>query len=121
MNGYVSLSIITCVTRTNLDSFAAVFHLYDDHEFLNDFAGQADDSVLPFHNASDAYNIYNGNGNYDSSHKGQSYYDFRYGDVAFFVMDTRRYRSDVKTEDASSRTMLGDNQRAAFYRWLVQV
>jgi alkaline phosphatase D len=36
-------------------------------------------------------------------------------------MDTRRYRSDVKTNDEASRTMLGENQRAAFFNWLVKV
>lgn len=51
----------------------------------------------------------------------QYYYDFRYGDVAFFVMDTRRYRSDVFDEDLSSRTMLGDQQLTALYNWLGKV
>jgi alkaline phosphatase D len=44
-------------------------------------------------NASRAYEIYNGQANPDSKTDGVYYYDFRYGDTAFFVMDTRRYRS----------------------------
>lgn len=44
-------------------------------------------------NASRAYDIYNGQANPDSKTNGTYYYDFRYGDTAFFVLDTRRYRS----------------------------
>jgi hypothetical protein len=37
------------------------------------------------------------------------------------VMDTRRYRSDVFTEDYETRTMLGDVQLAALTSWLHKV
>ena len=36
-------------------------------------------------------------------------------------MDTRRYRSDVFTEDVTTRTMLGEKQLAALYNWLGKV
>jgi alkaline phosphatase D len=98
-----------------------VFHTYDDHEIINNFQGLGNDSTPPFPNASDAFKLYNSNGNYESTQKDQYYYDFRYGDVAFFVMDTRRYRSNVFDDDVHSRTMLGDQQLAAFYDWLGKV
>ena len=43
-----------------------------------------------------------------------------YGDSAFFVMDTRRYRSSPH-EISESATMLGDKQLAALYNWLGKV
>lgn len=90
-------------------------------QIINNFAGLANDSSPPYPNASDAYTIYNSIPNYDPLEAGQHYYDFRYGDVAFFVMDTRKYRSDVFTEDVASRTMLGDKQLTALYEWLGKV
>ncbi len=65
--------------------------------------------------------MYNANANYDSSNEGEYYYDFRYGDAAFFVMDTRRHRSDITTEDPATHTMLGDKQLAALHNWLGKV
>lgn len=59
----------------------------------NNFGANGNDSTPPFPNASRAYDLYNGQANPDSKTNGVYYYDFRYGDTAFFVMDTRRYRS----------------------------
>ncbi|KAK0240395.1 PhoD-like phosphatase-domain-containing protein [Armillaria nabsnona] len=95
----------------------AIFHAYDDHEIINNYAGDGDDLKTPFPNASDAFEIYNANSNYDSIHENHYYYDFRYGDSAFFVMDTRRYRSSA-IDDLSARGMLGEAQLTAFYDWL---
>jgi hypothetical protein len=90
-------------------------------QIINNFQGLANDSTPPFPNASDAFKLYNADGNYESTQKDQYYYHFRYGDVAFFVMDTRRYRSNVFDDDTHSRTMLGDQQLAALYDWLDKV
>ncbi|EMD34490.1 hypothetical protein CERSUDRAFT_141018 [Gelatoporia subvermispora B] len=98
-----------------------IIHTYDDHEIANNFAGKADDSTPPFPNASDAFRLYNAYANYDPPEDGQHYFDFHHGDAAFFVMDTRRYRSDVFTEDVTTRTMLGDKQLATLYDWLSKV
>ncbi|KDR81363.1 hypothetical protein GALMADRAFT_239216 [Galerina marginata CBS 339.88] len=97
-----------------------IFHAYDDHEFINNYVGNSEDAA-PFQSASDAYNIYAGNVNYDSPRLAQNFYDFRRGDVAFFVMDTRRYRSAPSTEPDTYRTMLGDVQLTALYNWLHKV
>ncbi|THH31384.1 hypothetical protein EUX98_g2819 [Antrodiella citrinella] len=97
-----------------------IFYTYDDHDIKNNYVGLANDSLPPFQNASNAYRLYNADANYASAHADAHYYDFRYGDVAFFVMDTRRYRSEP-SEDPSVRTMLGDKQLAALYDWLGKV
>ncbi|KAJ7231441.1 PhoD-like phosphatase-domain-containing protein [Mycena haematopus] len=84
-----------------------IFHTYDDHEVAcslrahpsyklffvkikNDYIGLGNDSQPPFPSASDAFKIYNADANHDSL-ADQYYYNFRYGDAAFFVLDTRRY------------------------------
>ncbi|KAI9456226.1 PhoD-like phosphatase-domain-containing protein [Lactarius psammicola] len=97
-----------------------IIHTYDDHEIINNYAGQSNDTP-PFVNADDAFRIYNGGGNYDSRVPGEHYHDFRYGDVAFFVMDTRRHRSSPFDGEAATRTMLGDAQLSALYEWLGKV
>ncbi|KAJ7470449.1 PhoD-like phosphatase-domain-containing protein [Mycena latifolia] len=93
-----------------------IFHTYDDHEIKNNFAGKGNDSTPPFPNASNAFQIYNADANYDSLDN-RYYYNFRYGDAAFFVLDTRRYRTPA-TEDVPAATMLGETQLAALYSWL---
>jgi len=98
-----------------------IFSTYNDHEMINNFAAQGNGSIPPFPSASDASTIYSALANYDSPDHGQHYYDFRYGDVAFFVMDTRRSRSGVVKDDMRSLTMLGDRQLTAFYQWLSKV
>lgn len=120
----------------------AFIHTYDDHEvsrksdvtfrtclltalcypqIINNFAGQSNESAPPFANANDAFALYNAAGNYDAATQGEHYYDFRYGDVAFFVMDTRKHRSIVDETEEPSRTMLGETQLAALYEWLGRV
>ena len=90
-------------------------------QIINNYVGQGNDSKGPFPNASNAFEIYNANANFDSPVEGQYYYDFRYGDAAFFVMDTRRYRSDIFVGDPTTHTMLGDQQLTALYNWLGKV
>lgn len=77
--------------------------------------------VPPYQNAANAYSIYNGNANYDSLQPGRTFYDLQLGDVAFFVMDTRRYRSPLTGPDLTSRTLLGSEQLSALYSWLHKV
>ncbi|KIK63882.1 hypothetical protein GYMLUDRAFT_459280 [Collybiopsis luxurians FD-317 M1] len=103
-----------------------IFYAMDDHEIINNFAGAANDSTQPYPAASNAFQIYNANGNPAPSastaklnHTPQ-YYDFRYGDVAFFVLDTRRYRS-FPTDAPEEKTMLGEDQLARLLDWLGKV
>ena len=92
-----------------------------DIQIINNFQGLANDSTPPFPNASAAFKLYNGDANYQPVKKDRNYYDFRYGDVAFFVMDTRRYRSDPTHDDLTTRTMLGNEQLTALHDWLGKV
>ncbi|KAJ7771891.1 PhoD-like phosphatase-domain-containing protein [Mycena metata] len=92
-----------------------IFHTYDDHEIKNNFAGNGNDSMPPFPNASNAFKIYNADANYDSL-ADHHYYNFRYGDAAFFVLDTRRYR--IPGTEETPGTMLGEKQLAALHSWL---
>ncbi|KIM48985.1 hypothetical protein M413DRAFT_21288 [Hebeloma cylindrosporum] len=94
-----------------------IIHAYDDHEFINNYVGNAQD-LPPFKNASNAYNLYAGDANYDSSLPDQHFFDFQHGDVAFFVMDTRRYRTPPSQHPS---TMLGDLQLSALHKWLHKV
>ncbi|KAF4444510.1 alkaline phosphatase d [Fusarium austroafricanum] len=91
-------------------------HVYDDHEIINDWAanetGLYDTAMQPFWN-------YHGYANPPSEFgTGKTYYIFRHGGVAFFVLDTRRYRSDNAKTDGPEKTMLGVEQLAALKKWL---
>lgn len=83
--------------------------------------GAGNDSNPPFVNAADAFRLYNADANHDGPEPGANYFDFRYADTAFFVMDTRRYRSDITKTEPASRTMLGEKQLDALYNWLGKV
>ncbi|KAH8927780.1 Metallo-dependent phosphatase, partial [Atractiella rhizophila] len=103
--------------RSVYESVPTLF-MYDDHEFKNNYAGQGNDSDPIWQAASTAYDDYLGKGNYDSASKDVNYYSFKRGDVAFFVWDTRRYRSSNLLPDGPEKTMLGDKQKKVFYNWL---
>lgn len=90
-------------------------------QIINNFVGEGNDSTPPFANAADAFRLYNADANFDPLDSDTHYYDFRYADVAFFVMDTRRYRSDIDKADVTSRSMLGEKQLDALYEWLGKV
>ncbi|KAH0265595.1 Metallo-dependent phosphatase, partial [Aureobasidium melanogenum] len=89
-------------------------HTYDDHEFENDWASNTTgifwDAVEPFQH-------YQGNANPPSDFN-DSYFTFHRGDVHFFVMDARRYRSSAEVVDGPDKTMLGGKQLADLLHWL---
>ncbi|GAA5858269.1 hypothetical protein JCM1840_001122 [Sporobolomyces johnsonii] len=93
--------------------------IYDDHEIINDYSGN--DTSPEFTPANTAYHTYFGNANPDSATPGVNYYDFRVGDSAFFVWDTRAYRSPNEIDDDRDKTMLGQQQREAFFDWAARV
>ncbi|KAF5542392.1 alkaline phosphatase D [Fusarium napiforme] len=91
-------------------------HVYDDHEIINDWAGN--DTGL-YKTAMQPFWNYHGNGNPPSEYgTDKTYYTFRYQGVAFFVLDTRRYRSGNTMADGPEKTMLGAAQFAALKEWL---
>lgn len=97
-----------------------IFFTYDDHEFVNNYAGSSRDRG-PYLNGSRAFFEYNAQTNFDSLDENQFYYEFSYGkEAAFFVLDTRRHRSTLEI-DPANRTMLGAQQLGTFLRWLSKV
>lgn len=71
--------------------------------------------------AAPAYTAYLGNANPTPYNSGVNYYSYSYGDVAFFVWDTRRYRSSNEAIDDQDKTMLGLEQKEVFLDWLKEV
>ncbi|GAA5859315.1 hypothetical protein JCM8547_001980 [Rhodosporidiobolus lusitaniae] len=98
-----------------------VMTIYDDHEIYNDFA--ANESSPYFAPANKAYQTYLGNANPDAiaGHEGENYYEYNVGDSAFFVWDTRKFRSDNANDDDETKTMLGEKQTEAFFDWAARV
>jgi len=97
-----------------------IFFTYDDHEFVNNYAGSSRD-LGPYLNGSRAFFEYNARTNFDSPDEDQFYYEFSYGaDAAFFVLDTRRHRSTLEVE-SGDRSMLGTTQLTTFLSWLSRV
>jgi alkaline phosphatase D len=88
---------------------------------LNNFSGEEQQETGRYENAMSPFKYYHASANYDSMHKGQYYYDFRYGDVAFFVLDTRRHRTPYPAIQEGEATMLGQRQLRAFNSWLGRV
>ncbi|CEQ42243.1 SPOSA6832_04021 [Sporobolomyces salmonicolor] len=84
-----------------------------------DYSGN--DTSPEFTTANSAYHTYFGNANPDSATPGVNYYDFRVGDSAFFVWDTRAHRSPNEVDDDQDKTMLGQQQREAFFDWAARV
>ncbi|KAJ2747123.1 hypothetical protein GGI20_000828 [Coemansia sp. BCRC 34301] len=99
-------------------------HVYDDHEIMNNW--HAGDTP-PMGSALAAYNEYNGLANplssSSSSLSSHAYYNFTYGDVAFYAWDTRRYRTrwEAGGTGDNGATMLGNEQKAHFIQWLAAV
>ena len=71
--------------------------------------------------AYDAFSHYHASANPPLVRQGHTYFAFTQGPVQFFLMDTRRYRSDITKTEPASRTMLGDKQLSALYDWLGRV
>ena len=112
---------------------------------MNNYNGYSNDSSPLFQNASDVYSTFHGQANYgsnllDVNGRPANYFEFQYGDVAFFVLDTRRYfqiwtfifvtngsslpyryRSIVGIPEGQTPTMLGEKQFADFHRWIAKV
>ncbi|GJJ12494.1 hypothetical protein Clacol_006736 [Clathrus columnatus] len=97
-----------------------ILNIFDDHEFYNDFAGNSSNSTQVLRTAPSAYSLYNGQANYDPMVENEHYYTFRYGDVAFFVLDTRLHRTPSGMKE-HEKTMLGEQQLASLREWLQQV
>ncbi|PIA19672.1 Metallo-dependent phosphatase [Coemansia reversa NRRL 1564] len=98
-----------------------MLHVYDDHEIKNNWHSQ---DHSPMGSALTAYNEYNGLPNPLGVMSGAAYYNFTYGNIAFYAWDTRRYRTLWESpgdEQNQQRSMLGDDQKQHFIQWLHDV
>jgi alkaline phosphatase D len=99
-------------------------HMFDDHEIINDFAPSGSDADLyeeaiqPFHHYQMVANP-SGINNIQKSD-----FSFNIGQVSFFVLDNRSYRSaqpqrqhENSTAGWGDRTMLGDRQMRHLRSW----
>lgn len=93
--------------------------MFDDHEFINNIDDTPTDETL-YQNAIRAWLEYAGNGNPPSPSEGEFnfYFNMSYGDVDFFILDTRSFRDDNDEPDGPNHTLLGDQQRTDFLNWL---
>ncbi|WVF67424.1 hypothetical protein IAT40_002180 [Kwoniella sp. CBS 6097] len=100
-------------------------HMFDDHEIINDFAPTAEKSEM-FDTAIEPFKNYQQIVNPPSINVEQpTYFSFNIGDVAFFVLDNRSFRSQPPTRPSvnstaghGQRTMLGVEQLAHVKRWI---
>lgn len=92
------------------------YMILDDHELINNFDTAGGSATQPLARvAIKAYWEFQHSHNPASRHEDHHYhYDFSYGAVRFFVMDTRYYRNSMEGR------MLDETQEADFMRWLVR-
>ncbi|GAC93284.1 alkaline phosphatase [Pseudozyma hubeiensis SY62] len=101
-----------------------VIGIYDDHEVINNWSGrdENDEEIAAYPSANTAWKEYIGDVNPEPLEAGENYYTFQYGEsAAFFVMDTRRYRTHHTADDDEDKTMLGYRQKEDLYKWLAAV
>ncbi|KAE8267815.1 hypothetical protein A4X09_0g4543 [Tilletia walkeri] len=97
-----------------------IIGIWDDHEFRNNWSGLEEAVKNPegLNSSTTAWDEYIGVANPDPLDPGEKYYTFRYGDSAFFVLDTRKLRSPASEPDNEAKSMLGEYQKDALMRWL---
>jgi len=91
------------------------YFMYDDHEIVNDYDQRPTDL---FNDTISYWKYYYADKNPVLA-KDALYYNLTYGDVGFFVMDVRMYRSPSSQPDNEQKTMLGKEQKAALKAWLL--
>jgi phosphodiesterase/alkaline phosphatase D-like protein len=91
------------------------FMIWDDHEIEDNFSPGKSERYAP---ARAAYELYVQEHNPAPYRSDVLYYTLRSGDVAFFVLDERRYRSSDELPDEQSKTMLGARQKDDLVDWL---
>jgi hypothetical protein len=94
-----------------------IFTAWDDHDITNDYDQGPLTSI--YIAAKQAMQEYQGAQNPNSPTVGELYYSFQYGDVGFFVIDSRSFRSPQANTDNGSKTHLGSVQLAALKAWLL--
>jgi len=92
------------------------YFMYDDHELINDY-DEGPHSEL-FNSTMKFWNHYYGAKN-PSKTLDALYFNVTFGDVGFFLMDTRMYRSPRIQKDDKHKTMLGKKQLEALKQFLI--
>lgn len=90
-----------------------VYGIWDDHDYgpnNSDSTTQGREQTLQTFKSMWA------NPAYGEQDNPGTYYHFSYGDIDFFMLDNRYYRSPNKADDDGSKTMLGQRQ----WQWLKQ-
>jgi alkaline phosphatase D len=90
---------------------------WDDHEIVNDFSASSNQTYYSWARA--AYDEFFGNLNSTPLSAGGIQYIYDAGDMEFFVMDTRSYRSANFAPDGPDKTMLGAEQKQALKDWFL--
>jgi alkaline phosphatase D len=95
------------------------YFIYDDHEIRNNW-----DDMLehPFGRAQRLWDRYVGGVNptypaVATATQGR-FFNWTNGDVGFFVLDTRRYRSHNGDPDVPGKSMIGNVQKEYLFNWL---
>lgn len=91
-------------------------HVWDDHEIQNDWDGN---STGVYASAADPFQHYQINVNPPPVRSTATWFTFIQGPAAFFLMDTRSYRSP-ESKDATDpkKTMLGQEQLLDLLHWI---
>lgn len=100
-----------------LRSGLPVFTIWDDHDITNDY-DQGPGTAI-YLDAKQAFQEYQARQNPSSMTAGELYYSFQFGDVGFFVLDQRSFRSATASTDNGSKTLLGSVQKSALKAWLL--
>jgi len=91
------------------------YFMYDDHEIINDY----DQGLTELYNETVGYWKHYYADKNPVLKRDALYYNVTYGDVGFFVMDVRMYRSPSSQVDNHLKTMLGAEQKEALKQWLL--
>lgn len=91
-------------------------HVLDDHDIANDWDAN---TTAPYPAAIDPFNLYHASVNPPPAHPSASYFSFTQGPAAFFLLDTRRYRSPSSlAPDSPEKSMLGPTQLSSLLSFL---
>lgn len=93
------------------------FLMWDDHEILNDWDSG---TTAPYPYARAAYENYAHSANPPSRPGGGVNYIVTAGQVEFYVLDTRTFRSAGESPDGPDKTMLGLEQKNDLKSWLLR-
>jgi alkaline phosphatase D len=89
------------------------FFMFDDHEIFNDFPGTEFDGREYHNGIRISWQNYLGLTNPPPLVPFGFYYNYTYGNSAFFVVDTRTFRN------RDTGTMLGQEQKLQLFQWLL--